>query len=167
MVAAPIAYTVRGEEYIAILVGRGGVFPLATGEIALKSGESRNVSRMLAFKIGGKAVLPPPSKASAATIGKGEMLFQRYCSPCHGDMAVSGGLLPDLRYSNALSSDQWFKVVLDGLLQSNGMVSFRNELSREDAAAIRAYVIARANQAMGEKAGVPAPAPASAGSAKQ
>jgi alcohol dehydrogenase (cytochrome c)/quinohemoprotein ethanol dehydrogenase len=65
---------------------------------------------------------------------------------CHGDAAVSGGVLPDLRYSSALASDQWFHIVLDGMLQQNGMVSFSKELSHSDADAIRAYVIFRANQ---------------------
>jgi alcohol dehydrogenase (cytochrome c)/quinohemoprotein ethanol dehydrogenase len=69
---------------------------------------------------------------------------------CHGDVSVSGGVLPDLRYSAALSSDQWFNIVLDGLLQPNGMVSFKKELSRSDAEAIRSYVIFRANESKSE-----------------
>ena len=145
-----------------MLAGWGGVFPLATGEVSWKSGRVRNISRMLAFKLGGKARLqplpeveepvlnPPPSRASAATIHQGEQLYQRTCAACHGDVAVSGGVLPDLRYSGTLDSDQWFYVVLDGVLQSNGMVSFKSEVSREDAAAIRAYVIFRANQSLAE-----------------
>jgi len=36
--------------------------------------------------------------------------------------------------------------VLGGMLKSNGMISFAKELSRPDAAAIREYVIFRANQ---------------------
>ena len=78
------------------------------------------------------------------------MLFQTYCSACHGDAVVSGGVLPDLRYSSALADDQWFDIVLDGLLQPNGMVSFSKELTHNDAAAIRAYVIQRAHQSMDE-----------------
>jgi alcohol dehydrogenase (cytochrome c)/quinohemoprotein ethanol dehydrogenase len=115
---------------------------------------------MLAFKIGGKATLPPlpplevprlnppPSTASAAEIQHGESVFQRYCSACHGDVAVSGGVLPDLRYSEFLKNDLWFQVVRDGLLQSQGMVGFGKEVSREDAAAVRSYVIFRAHQTL-------------------
>jgi quinohemoprotein ethanol dehydrogenase len=161
-IAAPITYTVDGEQYLAILAGWGGVFPLATGEIALKSGRVRNVSRMIVFKLGGKASLPPlpeiepqvlnppAATADAATVHAGEGLYQRYCSSCHGDVAVSGGVLPDLRYSSTLTTDQWFNVVLGGLLRPNGMVSFAKEISRKDAAAIRAYVIFRANQSAAE-----------------
>ncbi len=162
VVAAPMSYTVNGEQYVAVLAGWGGVFPLATGEVALSSGRTQNVSRLLAFKLGSKASLPPlpqfsppqlkPPKpsASAAIVQRGEGLFQRYCSACHGDVAVSGGVLPDLRYSGTLDNDVWFGVVLKGLLKQGGMVSFEKELTRADAGAIRAYVIFRANQSLRE-----------------
>jgi alcohol dehydrogenase (cytochrome c)/quinohemoprotein ethanol dehydrogenase len=91
---------------------------------------------------------PPASTASTAEINHGEAMFQRYCSACHGDVAVSGGLVPDLRYSEFLKSDVWFRIVRDGMLQSQGMVGFGKELSREDAAAIRSYVIFRANETL-------------------
>ena len=163
MVAAPISYTVNGEQYIAVVVGWGGVFPLAFGEVALKSGRVQNISRVLAFKLDGKASLPllphpappklhpPRATASAATVQKGEVLYQRYCSTCHGDVAVSGGVLPDLRYSAALgSSQQWGEVILGGSLKSFGMVSFSKELSQKDVEAVRAYLILRANQSVAE-----------------
>jgi quinohemoprotein ethanol dehydrogenase len=162
VVAAPVSYTVDGEQYVAVLVGWGGVFPLVTGEVALKSGRTQNISRMLAFKLGGEAKLPTLQEisqrelkplrptAASATVRRGEGLYQQYCSMCHGDVAVSGGVLPDLRYSSTLASDQWFDVVLRGTLKDFGMVSFSKELSQEDAASIRAYVILRANQGLAE-----------------
>jgi len=161
-IAGPITYMVNGEQYVAILAGWGGVFPLAAGEPALKSGRVRNVSRMLAFKLGAKAVLPalpemeaevlhpPAATADASTVHRGEQMYQRFCGNCHGDVAVSGGVLPDLRYSSTLTNDQWFSVVLGGLLRENGMVSFAQVISRGDAAAIRAYVIFRANESLKE-----------------
>ena len=163
VVAAPISYTVGGDQYLAVVVGWGGVFPLASGEPALKSGRLQNISRVLAFKLAGKASLPPlpqftqpelkPPRptASARTVQRGETLFQNYCSTCHGDVAVSGGVLPDLRYSGQLANQpQWNEVVLVGSLQPYGMVSFSKELSRQDAEAIRDYVIFRANQSLAE-----------------
>ncbi|MGA2844318.1 MAG: cytochrome c [Candidatus Acidiferrales bacterium] len=92
------------------------------------------------------------SPPSAAAIENGKRLYQRFCSGCHGDVAVSGGVLPDLRYSSALANEQWFEIVLDGLLQPNGMVSFAKELSRRDAESVRAYVISRANETKAESA---------------
>ena len=162
--AGPVAYTVNGEEYIAVLVGWGGVLPLAAGEVALQAPRIANTPRMLAFKLGGKASLPPPPEmpprvldppketSSAATVKKGEALYQRYCSACHGDVAVSGGVLPDLRYSKMLASDQWQSIVRDGALSSAGMISFSEELSQADAEAVRSYVIFRANQSLVEGA---------------
>jgi PQQ-dependent dehydrogenase (methanol/ethanol family) len=160
--AGPISYTVNGEQYIAILVGWGGVLPLAAGEVARQSPRMNNVPRMLAFKLGGKASLPsapevkpqvltpPRATASLATVKKGEELYQRYCGGCHGDVAVSGGVLPDLRYSGALANQHWLSIVRDGVLGLYGMVGFSKELSRQDAEAIRAYVIFRANQSLAE-----------------
>jgi quinohemoprotein ethanol dehydrogenase len=163
VMAGPVTYTVDGQQYVAVLAGWGGVFPLVAGEVSFKSGRVRNISRMLAFKIGGKASLPelakldepvlnpPPATADAATVKNGEQLFQRYCAACHGDVAVGGGVLPDLRYSSTLASDQWFDIVLGGKLKKTGMTSFAKELSRKDATDIRAYVIFRANQSLAEE----------------
>ncbi len=165
VMAGPVTYEVNGEQYVAVLAGWGGVFPLATGEVSFVSGRIRNVSRILAFKLGAKANLPPlpevePAKldpplstATPAAIHAGERLFQRYCAGCHGDVAVSGGVLPDLRYSSSLRNDQFFYVVLGGMLQQNGMVSFAKELTHGDVANIRKYVIYRANQTLREQRG--------------
>ncbi|MGA8214358.1 MAG: PQQ-dependent dehydrogenase, methanol/ethanol family [Candidatus Sulfotelmatobacter sp.] len=158
VMAGPVTYEIGGQQYIAVLAGWGGVFPLAAGEVSFASGRVRNISRMLVFELGGKASLLPlqateppplaalPNPASSATVRKGEQLFQRYCAGCHGDVAVSGGVLPDLRRSSTLTDDTWFETVLRGDLQSEGMVSFSTELSRDDAAAIRSYAIFRRNQ---------------------
>jgi hypothetical protein len=60
---------------------------------------------------------------------------------------VSGGVLPDLRYSPALSNEStWNQIVHDGILESSGMVSFASVLSQSEIDAIRAYVVYRANQ---------------------
>ena len=158
VMAGPVTYEVGGQQYVAVLAGWGGVFPLAAGEVSFASGHVSNVSRMLIFKLGGRASLPRmpaiertpltalPNPTSPRTIRKGEELFQSYCAGCHGDVAVSGGVLPDLRRSSALTHDTWFATVLRGDLQSQGMVSFSKELSRDDAVAIRSYVISRRNQ---------------------
>ena len=158
VMAGPVTYAFGGEQYVAVLAGWGGVFPLAAGEVSFASGRVRNISRLLVFKVGGKATLAAeqpveqprltalPNRASDATIRKGERLFQSYCAGCHGDVAVSGGVLPDLRASSTLTNERWFHIVLQGILQSQGMVAFSKELSRDDAAAIRSYVIFRRNQ---------------------
>ena len=71
----------------------------------------------------------------------------RYCGVCHGDAAVSGTLNPDLRHSAAIGDAATIKdVVIDGALEHNGMVSFRQVVNQADAEAIRQYLLKRANE---------------------
>jgi quinohemoprotein ethanol dehydrogenase len=60
---------------------------------------------------------------------------------------ISGGVLPDLRYSRFLADDGSFDIVLGGALKDRGMVSYAPVLNRDQADAIRAYLISRAQQA--------------------
>ena len=160
VMAGPIAYEVNGEQYIAVLAGWGGVFPLATGEVALKAGPIRNVSRMLAFKIGGAASLPPlpeiekPRFASASRDGEcgGGGAGRRKISALLRDVpwrrgcerrSVAGFALLEHALGRSLVSDCAWRIV-EG--PRNGF--FREGISRHDAEAIRAYVIARANQSL-------------------
>ena len=158
VMAGPVAYEVNGEQYIAVMAGWGGGFPLMEGKEAAKSGNLRNVSRVLVFKVGGTATLPalppeqqlalnpPPATADAATVAAGERLFGQYCSVCHGENAVGGGVVPDLRASSFLGTDFWYEIVLNGAMKDAGMAPFKTVLDQKDAAAIRAYLIKRANE---------------------
>lgn len=141
------------------MAGWGGVWALAPGILSDKSGPSRNISRLLVFKLDGKAALPPapplakmpldppPSTASAAEIAAGGARFGRYCSTCHGDAAVGGSIVPDLRHSATLNDQAtWQMIVHDGALKDNGMVSFASIFSAKEIEDIRAYVIHRANE---------------------
>jgi alcohol dehydrogenase (cytochrome c)/quinohemoprotein ethanol dehydrogenase len=159
VIAAPATYTINGEQYVAVLAGWGGVWSLAPGILSKKSGPVRNISRLLVFKIGGTAKLPapppvsatpldpPPSTAKPETIAAGAQLYGRFCGACHGDSAIAGGITPDLRHSGILNSpDNWQKIVHDGALKDNGMVSWSNVMTAEQIETIRAYVISRANE---------------------
>jgi len=75
---------------------------------------------------------PPPEPADAASIARGEPLFDQYCSACHGEHAVGGGVVSDLRGSNFLAIDFFYNIVLDGALKDAGMASFKSALSRDD-----------------------------------
>jgi mono/diheme cytochrome c family protein len=157
VIAGPMTYRIGGEQYIAVLAGWGGGYAVTGGAAVKKSGNERNISRVLAFKLGGTASLPPvpveralildpPAQtASAATVDAGRKLYGRYCVGCHGFGAVSGGLNPDLRYSGFLRSNGWYEIVLRGALKKQGMVSFGQELNRQQASAIRSFIIQRAN----------------------
>jgi quinohemoprotein ethanol dehydrogenase len=69
-------------------------------------------------------------------------------------------MFPDQRYSGALGSAESFKtIVLDGALKQNGMVSFAQALSTDDAEAVRAYLVSRAIEVKATAAPVPPAAP--------
>ena len=64
---------------------------------------TRNRSRLLAFKLGGTATLPPasalpampkpaPVTATPETVASGKVLYHVHCSHCHGLGAISGTL---------------------------------------------------------------------------
>lgn len=156
--APPVTYSVDGEQYIAASVGTGGGHFLLSGAVAEHSGKQRNVSRIVAFKLGGTARLPPrpvfdegplappPMTGTAAQVAQGKAIFHKYCSVCHGGAAHSGGVIPDLRHSGTLGNGGWYDVVLDGVLKDRGMVSFASELSRAQVTAVRHYVVARAHE---------------------
>jgi alcohol dehydrogenase (cytochrome c)/quinohemoprotein ethanol dehydrogenase len=158
VMAAPATYEVDGEQYIAVLSGWGGAYPLLQGQTADKSGNERNVSRLLVFKLGAKGELPalppepklvidpPRDTASPAQVATGKGLFDQFCAVCHGEAAVGGGVVPDLRGSPFIAVDAWFSVVLDGALHQGGMAPFGPVLDRPKAAAIRDYIVHRANE---------------------
>jgi quinohemoprotein ethanol dehydrogenase len=158
IMAAPVSYEVGGEQYIAVLSGFGSAFSLQAGKVAAQSGNIRNISRVLAFKVGGTAALPaappvqqlalnpPPATADAATVAIGDHLFGRYCAACHGENAVGGGVVPDLRASSFLGNDFFYEIVLNGAMKDAGMAPFKAVLDQKDATAIRAYLIKRANE---------------------
>ncbi len=60
---------------------------------------------------------------------------------------VAGGVLPDLRYSPILASEEsWRAVVIDGILADKAMVSFADNLTAAEAEALRSYVVSRAHE---------------------
>src|SRR5690606_13292767 len=109
-VAAPVSYEVDGIQYVGIVAGSatdGGYY-------------APNYSRVLAFKLGGTAKLPPPVQytppvlapppltATADVVEAGARSYAQNCGICHGDRAIARGgargtLFPDLRYSATLA----------------------------------------------------------------
>lgn len=159
VIAAPMTYTIGGQQYVAVLAGWGGVWDIATGVLANKGGATHNISRLLVFRLGASGQLPaapppakmvldpPPPFGTPQQIAAGAAHYGRYCAVCHGDAAVSGDLNPDLRHSGLIGSAQGLRlVVLGGQLHSAGMVSFKAALTAADAEAIRAYLVHRANE---------------------
>ena len=149
-IAGPITYMIDGEQYIAINAGWGGSPVLNLGPFQTAT------AKLLVFKLGGKAKLPPmpprstalphppPLRAPEAQVAQGRTLYAENCSRCHGDSAVGG--VKDLRFMTAETHAQFADIVLKGTRADKGMASFAGQLSPSDVEAIHAYLIARGNE---------------------
>lgn len=158
VVAAPITYEVNGEQYVAVASGWGGSYALGYGGV-LPTGSETNTGRVLVFKLGANTQLPEEEKpaelprnipaildVSEQVIAEGLHIYSNNCTVCHGDHAYSSSLTPNLRYSPITASPQaWEAVVLGGAKAKVGMPNFGKTLTKEQAEAVRAYVISEAN----------------------
>ena len=154
---APVTYTVGGEQYIAVTSGAGGAGILSGGEPTY----ARQPGRVVAFKLNGAATLPgdpplapppaPPNETwPASVVEEGKAHYARLCGRCHGLNMRSANIVPDLRRSAALADrDAWRAIVIDGVLEPRGMVSWSKFISPEGAEAIRAYVAEEARKLAG------------------
>lgn len=108
------------------------------------------------FKLGGTVKLPElaapvpelvrpvETDASAEIIARGEQLYAQNCAACHGEQARGG--VKDLRRMSPATHAEFLDIVIGGKRREKGMASFADVLSQDDAAAIHAYLIRRANQ---------------------
>jgi quinohemoprotein ethanol dehydrogenase len=114
VIAAPISYAVKGEQYVAVAIGAGGSAGLNFSVLPYE-----NAGYVAAWKLGGKAKLParrpratyaveaPARTASAGEVERGRKLYHAWCMFCHGIGTKSGGLLPDLRFAKREVYAQW------------------------------------------------------------
>lgn len=157
IVAAPITYSIDGVQYVAVMAGFTGAFANSGGGFSFRPDDPRGPNRLLVFRLGGTATLPPKPREertldpqlqtalNAATVREGSGLYGRYCGRCHGAFAIAGANAPDLRYSNTLTAG-FQEVVHDGALQDLGMVSFASVMSVDQIEAIRSYLLSRARE---------------------
>ena len=151
---------VDGVQYIAVNAGWGG--GLAHVERAAYSDLHLGKPRLLVFKLGGTARLPPmpaesfavpelspPPKLEATpeTVARGEGLYAANCALCHGNAARGG--IKDLRHMSPATHGDFLAIVLGGSRAERGMASFADLLSEDEAKAIHAYLVARANEDWG------------------
>jgi quinohemoprotein ethanol dehydrogenase len=148
--AAPITYSVNGEQYVAVQAGYGGVAmyaPMPPSTIATKF---VNTNRIIAFKLGGGPVpkpearverqvpLPPPNLASNEVLHEGERLFTTWCSRCH---VMGPSITPDLRRIDPAVRARIRDIVIDGERSRMGMGSFKDVVSESDVIAIGDYLL--------------------------
>lgn len=114
--------------------------------------------RILTFALNASATLKAPpyghknppvpavtTKQNPSTVHQGSLLYNSQCFFCHGLNAVAGPI-PDLRYSTKATLDALPDILLRGLRASDGMPSFGKILTPKQVEAIRAYIIARAQE---------------------
>jgi len=158
IVSAPSTYMIDGEQYVAFLTSKGGVFPLVAGVAGGVTRQVPNIPRLVVLKLGGKAKLPalpakddlvwdpPEQTGTPEQIAAGKALYGRNCMVCHGDSAVGNGFTPDLRVSGVLPDiEAWASVVTGGSLKQHGMVGFGSQLSAAQVENIRHYVVERSH----------------------
>jgi quinohemoprotein ethanol dehydrogenase len=157
IIAAPMSYQVNGATYVAVMAAWGGggwAVPHAE-DASYKYG---NRGRIIAFKLGGGAVplppvlaadapipAPPAQAADPATIARGARLFGANCGICHPNMTRS--LSADLRRMSAATHQLFDTIVLDGAYKAKGMPAWGDVLTKDDSAAIHAFLIGVQQQA--------------------
>jgi quinohemoprotein ethanol dehydrogenase len=161
IIAAPMAYSVGGRQYVSVLVGYGASNAIGNfSNVGWKYGI--HPRRLLTFALGGRAALPPmkgpdltlsavddPSMTiDQADVRAGTIKYLMNCIACHGNNAIAAGVAPDLRESQvALKLESFSAVVRDGVLLERGMPRFDN-LSPTDVRQIHAFVRAKARAAL-------------------
>jgi len=159
IMAGPMTYMVDGVQYVAVMAGYGG----SMGMAAPYPDQSRKMpnGQILVFRLDGTATLPafepipqPPANPStdrftAEQRAEGARWYGTYCGICH-----RGPVNPDLRRANALSDRAAFRaIVIDGALTMNGMASFRDYLTPDQAESVRAYLSGEAEKLKAQEAG--------------
>jgi quinohemoprotein ethanol dehydrogenase len=153
IMAAPMTYSIDGEQYVAVMagLGGGGFFRYPHYSAAYKR---TNKGRLIAFKLGGGATTmaevepelhfpePPKRTGTPKIIKRGNEQFLWYCAACHNN--AGRGTVPDLRYLGAGKHLVFDQIVREGLLSSQGMPQFADILSKADTDAIQSYLIDQA-----------------------
>lgn len=158
MVAAPITYSIDGEQFVAVLAGWGGT-AIAGGDARTSAAAKYgNNGRLLVFKLGGASQLPelpirdqtieaieiPPLVEQK--VKAGARIFMQYCSLCHGSSAISSGVIPDLRRMSSEVRKQFVPIVLEGQREVLGMPNFSDLLSEEDVKMVYQYILYRTQE---------------------
>jgi quinohemoprotein ethanol dehydrogenase len=168
IVAPPVSYMLDGEQYIALAAGWNGV--KTARHKAGAPAAYDNAGRLVVLRLGGSPVpvaprvkVPPfyrggAGERPASLVAKGAPLYQGHCAMCHG-VVGERGVFPDLRRMSKATYHAFEEIVLGGALAPLGMASFADQLDKQEAEAIRAYI---ADWAERSRQGDENPSPAAA-----
>ncbi len=158
ILTGPVSYMIDGEQYILVPMGA------ALGIYGGADVRARQPGRLVAFKLNGKATLPPdpppagpilapPADANwtPAELSEGNELYAVNCAHCHGVNARNNNVVPDLRRSPYMNNAAaWKNVVEEGGLNHAGMISWSRLLPPGGAEEIRHFVQNEARKALAE-----------------
>jgi quinohemoprotein ethanol dehydrogenase len=164
IIGAPISYSVRGRQYVSVLVGYGGATAIWSELMPQGWKYGAQPRRVLTFSLDGKAALPPTAppdlslqalddptfKIDPADAMAGQAMFNLICAACHGlNLHSVGSPGPDLRESAiALSEQGVWAVVHEGTLLERGMPQYTT-LGPDQIRQIYTYIRAGAREALG------------------
>lgn len=150
--AAPMAYTLDGKQYVALLAGyggpQGGFFPPGSAP-----SRYRNYERLIVMELdGGPIPLPapyiPPERqpvperidATASQLKHGQQIYQEMCNRCHV-MGGAPGIYPDLWNMAPNTIASFEAIVADGAFSHAGMASYSDVLNARDIADVKAFIV--------------------------
>jgi quinohemoprotein ethanol dehydrogenase len=156
IMAAPMTYSINGEQYIAVMAGFGG------NDLAFGPKDERavfrkyqNYGRILAFKLNGektplppavqniKVPMPPKLNLDQSLISKGKSIFNNYCINCHqaGYDDNWYSQYPNLASMRESIYMNLKEIVLKGAYSQFGMSSFADVLDENDVEALKHFLI--------------------------
>jgi quinohemoprotein ethanol dehydrogenase len=156
--APPITYSVDGRQYVALLVGWGGIIAGVGGTSSAELGWAYGAHRryLVAYSLDGTAVMPPqppphvpvPIESDFAVdpdlAAQGQEVYSTRCSFCHGPAGVAGGMTPDLRASLVVPQlEDFASVVRDGVRAVNGMPRYA-DITYDQLVVLQHYIRERA-----------------------
>jgi len=168
--SVPVSYMVGDDQYVLMPVGLGSASRMFGPVSTMATPESKlGPSRLLAFKLGASLPFPyphvtipqvprpPDQTADAATIKRGQEVFNKFiCGDCHSPEADGSGqwklngTIPDLRYMPQDVHDQFLAIVMAGTHRPNGMPGFadgagfpliKTKMTADEALALHAYIV--------------------------
>ncbi|WP_129778363.1 outer membrane protein assembly factor BamB family protein [Peristeroidobacter soli] len=159
----PATVTVQGKQIVLVPSGDGTAIGSARGRLSRTDRAYAAPSRLLAFALGGNAVLPPTQKVilkpvlerqPAALADRGKEFYGPNCSRCHGQNVVTSGngRIPDLRNIREARLRLLPQILRDGILKPLGMPQFP-DITDEQIAAVRAHITNEAWNAYESKGG--------------
>lgn len=147
MIAPPISYSIDGEQYIAILVGWGGISGMQE-----KATETVYYGKLYTFKLNGTGTYPDypttPKKeyiqvartVQPENVAAGGLLYKQYCAVCHGKPGTGAGSMPDLTMSSESIFNNYTKILKEGALLPLGMPNFGTEITDEEVEQLKDFI---------------------------